>query len=208
MKKALKWLDINFEPLMIMVVFIIMTCLITLQVILRFGFGKGFAWGEEFSCFMFVWVTFLSIPYGFRNNRQISIDVIRNFLPEIVTKVLVLVIDVTMLVLMGIFLNGAIANVSDIAEFNDLVNSVPITLNVVYVAAVVGYGLSMVRILQTMVWRVRRFGASMEVYMNRGGVFSGANEIFFMPKHLREEELAHIAPEALEEAAKYAKTEG
>lgn len=43
MKKTLKWLDINFEPLLIMVIFIAMTCLICLQVILRFFMGSGFA---------------------------------------------------------------------------------------------------------------------------------------------------------------------
>ncbi len=42
-----------------MVIFIAMTCLICLQVILRFFMGSGFAWGEEFATFMFVWLCFL-----------------------------------------------------------------------------------------------------------------------------------------------------
>ena len=144
MKKTLKWLDINFEPLLIMVIFIAMTCLICLQVILRFFMGSGFAWGEEFATFMFVWLCFLGISYAFRNNRQISVDFLRNMLSEKPRKALVLLIDVSMLVLMGLFLYGAVQNVMTAAKYNDMAASVQVSLNVCYTAAVVGYFLSMI----------------------------------------------------------------
>lgn len=61
MKKFLRWLDINFEPLCMTVMFYLMSGLMVLQVILRFAFHTGFAWGEEVSRFIFVWLVFLSI---------------------------------------------------------------------------------------------------------------------------------------------------
>ena len=60
MKKFLRWLDINFEPLCMTVMFYLMSGLMVLQVILRFAFHTGFAWGEEVSRFIFVWLVFLS----------------------------------------------------------------------------------------------------------------------------------------------------
>lgn len=61
MKKFLRWLDINFEPLCMTVMFYLMSGLMVLQVILRFAFHTGFAWGEEVSRFIFVWLVFLSL---------------------------------------------------------------------------------------------------------------------------------------------------
>ena len=203
MKQTLKWLDINFEPLLIMVIFIAMTCLICLQVILRFFMGSGFAWGEEFATFMFVWLCFLGISYAFRNNRQISVDFLRNMLPEKPRKALVLLIDVSMLVLMGLFLYGAVQNVMTAAKYNDMAASVQVSLNVCYTAAVVGYFLSMIRLLQTIVWKIRHFGASYELFENRGGLYSGATKICFMPKYFRDDEEQHMNAELVEEEKKY-----
>lgn len=203
MKKAIKWLDINFEPILIMVVFIVMSCLITLQVILRFFMGSGFAWGEEISKYMFVWITFLSIPYGFRNNRQISVNFLRDKIPETARKILVLVIDVTMLVLMGIYLKGAMGNYTSAANYGDLMNSISVSMTYVYAAALVGWGLSILRIAQTIIWRVRRFKAPYELFLNFGGNYSGYLDISFMPKHLRDNEKALLSADLLEAEAHY-----
>ncbi len=205
MKKALKWLDVNFEPVLIMVVFIIMTLLLTLQVILRFLFDEGFAWAEEFATFMFVWICFLGISYAFRNNRQITVAFIRDFLPEKARKILVLLIDFSMLAIMIIFLIGAISNVQNTAEFNDLAISIPITMNVAYAAALVGYSLSMLRIVQTIIWKIRRFNASFDLFFNRLGVYNNALDVCFMNKAVREDEMSQIDPQVAEEAKKYRK---
>jgi len=185
-KKSLKWLDINLEPLFIMIVFIIMTSLITVQVIKRFIYGSGFAWGEEFSVFMFVWIVFLGISYAFRNNRQIGVDFLRDALPEKIRKILVVIVEISMLALMLIFLKGAMSNVEAVTKFGDKVQSVPITLNVLYFAAVTGYSLSIIRLIQSIIWKVKRFNASYELFLNRGGLYSGASDIFFMPLEYKE----------------------
>lgn len=187
LKKLIKWLDINLEPIFIMVIFIVMTTVITVQVLKRFLFGSGFAWGEEFSIYMFVWISFVGISYAFRNNRQISVDFLRNKFPEMPRKVIVIVVELSMLILMGIFLKGAIFNVQAIAKFGDKAQSVAISLNYLYYSAVVCYSLSMVRLTQSIVWKVKRFNASYELFLNRGGLYSNVSKICFMPKSYKEE---------------------
>lgn len=201
LKKGLKWLDINLEPLFIMIIFIVMTGLITLQVIKRFIYGSGFAWGEEFSVFMFVWIVFLGISYAFRNNRQISVNFLRDMLPEKIRKVLVIFVEASMLVLMIVLLKGAISNVQAVAKFGDKVQSVPITLNVLYYAAVSGYGLSLIRLVQSIVWKVKRFNASYDLFIDQGGIYSGANNIFFMPEEYKKALESKCVAELLEEEA-------
>lgn len=49
MKKLLRWLDINFEPLCMTVTFYLMSGLMVLQVILRFAFHTGFAGRRSFA---------------------------------------------------------------------------------------------------------------------------------------------------------------
>ena len=201
LKKGLKWLDINLEPLFIMVIFIVMTCLITIQVIKRFVYGSGFAWGEEFSVFMFVWIVFLGISYAFRNNRQIGVDFLRDRLPEKLRKILVVAVEISMLVLMCVFLTGAVSNVQAVAKFGDKVQSVPITLNVLYFAAVSGYTLSLIRLIQSIIWKIKRFNASYELFLNRGGLYSGASDIFFMPLEYKEAMDSKRITELIEEEA-------
>ena len=47
MKKTLRWLDVNFEAILMVLFFSLMILLVTVQVVLRFIFKTGFSWGEE-----------------------------------------------------------------------------------------------------------------------------------------------------------------
>lgn len=209
LKRFIKWLDINFEPIIIMILFLTMTTLITVQVITRFTLGSGFAWGEEVAVILFVWIAFLGISYAFRNNRQISVDFARNKLPVKARKILVIMVEISMVALMIILLRGAIANSRAIALYGDNLQAVPITLNVLYFAAIIGFALSIMRIVQSIVWKIRRFNASYELFLNKGGYYSGASHICFMPKAFKEELDTKCCPDTIqEEAVKLYRTSG
>ena len=60
MKRTLRWLDVNFEAILMVVFFSLMILLVTLQVVLRFVFKTGFSWGEEVARLLFVWMAFSS----------------------------------------------------------------------------------------------------------------------------------------------------
>ncbi|RQD71492.1 MAG: TRAP transporter small permease [Tindallia sp. MSAO_Bac2] len=209
LKRCFSWLDINFEPIIIMILFLVMLSLITTQVIRRFVFGSGFAWGEEVAVILFAWIAFLGISYAFRNNRQISVDFLRNKLPEKGRKILVVVVDIVMVMLMITLLRGAITNTMSIALHGDNMQSVPVTLNVLYVSAIVGPSLSILRIIQSLVWKIKRYNASYELFLNKGGSYSGASHICFMPKSFKEELDAKCCPETIrEEAVKLYRSKG
>lgn len=103
MKKVLKWLDVNFEPLLIAVLFTALILLITIQVILRLSPLAGFSWGEEISRFMFVWLMYFSFSYATRNNRHIRVSFFVKKLPESAQKVILFICDILFLIFQVLF---------------------------------------------------------------------------------------------------------
>ena len=203
MKKLLRWLDINFEPLCMTVTFYLMSGLMFLQVILRFAFHKGFAWGEEVSRFIFVWLVFLSIPYAVRNGRHISIDFIREFLPVSIKKAVMIIVDIVALVMFALFLKDSILVVEHALYYGDTAQTLSANLSVVYGAAIVGYTLMEIRMIQSLAWKLMHLSSSYTLFQNTNGRYSGATKLFFMPVHVRVEEEALMDPETVKECEEF-----
>src|SRR5699024_11533524 len=65
------------------VVFMFFIILLTfLQVCLRYMFSHSFAWIEEVSRYLFVWIVFLGAAIAFDDDSHIKIDFIENKLPK------------------------------------------------------------------------------------------------------------------------------
>lgn len=199
MKKILKWLDVNLEPIMLATVFFAILILVVVQVILRFFFSAGYAWGEEVARYLFVWLCFLGISYASRNNKHMDVAYLRNVVPVPARKVIMITSDVLALILFGYLLSAAVATVKTTATYGDMAISIAISKNYVYASAVVGYFLAIIRTIQTMVWKIKRFGCTYELFTNSKGMYSGANNICFATQHYRDEMDAEIRPEVIAE---------
>ncbi|GAA0181291.1 hypothetical protein SH2C18_38450 [Clostridium sediminicola] len=188
MRKVFSWLDINFEPIIMATLFYIMTVLITLQVILRFGFSAGFSWAEEVSRFMFVWLMYFSISYTTRNHRHIKVTFIVGRFNEKVQKIIMIIVDFLFLAFAGFIFVSAVKICQSVAEFNDRATTLDISMNVMYGAAAVGFILMLVRLIQGIVWKFKNFSESLEYFENHTGVYTGANDICFAIKSSGKEE--------------------
>ena len=73
MKKTLRWLDVNFEAILMVLFFSLMILLVTVQVVLRFIFKTGFSWGEEVARLLFVWMSFSSFGYLTRGSLCVGV---------------------------------------------------------------------------------------------------------------------------------------
>jgi len=51
-----------------------------LQVVLRYGFGASFLWGEELSLFAFVWCIYLGAAVGVRRRTHFAFDLLAGWL--------------------------------------------------------------------------------------------------------------------------------
>jgi TRAP-type transport system small permease protein len=53
-----------------------MILIVTLQVVLRYGFNASIDWSEEISRLLFVWCMFLAIPLGIREGAHVGIELL------------------------------------------------------------------------------------------------------------------------------------
>lgn len=204
MKKLLRWLDVNFEAFFGMIAFFGMLILITMQILLRNLLGAGTAWGEEICRFCYVWVCYIGLGYATRNNLHIQIDALRKNFPEKLQKILIILTELLMLYVFCRFFCGTLENVMRVSAMNNRADSINISTNWMYVAGPVGYGLGVIRCTQGLIWKIRRFNCSMEVFTNPNGVLSGSLETYCYDDEVREEQRAKVSDEAYQEAAAFA----
>ena len=202
--KILKWLDRNFEPFFMSLTFFLTCGLIFLQVVLRFVFHSGFAWGEEISRFFFVWSVFLSVPYITKNNKHVAVSSLRDIMPDKIKKAIAILVDVSIVFFAVVLLMSSIKNVQYTALYNDRATAVDISMNWLFMAPVVGYALMLLRTVQTLLWKVFRFNSSFDLFINSSGMYSESWDIFFInDKYRNEMKGANYNPEiAAEELAR------
>ena len=182
MKKLFSWLDVNFEPIAMTVIFYLIMLLVFGQVVLRFGFETGFSWAEELARFAFVWLMYFAFSYATRCQRHIRVSFFAQMLGERFNKILMIFCDFLFLGFALIILRSILELCREVAEFNDRAVTMDITLNFIYGAGALGFIFMCIRLAQSIVWKIRHYNDSMEVFENYAGIFSGAGNIFFAPK--------------------------
>lgn len=177
MKKIIDWLDVNFEPVIISVLFYIMTLIVTVQVILRLFFKSGFSWGEEVSRFIFVWLMYFCISYATRNQRHIRMSFFIEKFNEKIQKSIMIFVDFLFLIFSSFAFTAAIKICESVVKFGDRAVTVNVSLNIVYAAGVVGYALIMIRVIQGVIWKFRNFSSPMDMFVNYAGVYTKSDKI-------------------------------
>lgn len=199
----MRWIDINFEAVLATVFFFALLGLIVVQIFLRNIVGGGLQWGEEICRFLYVWVCYIGISYGLRMNSHITINAISRMLPEKAQRVLLVLVQVIFLVVLVYLMRGAVNNCVKVREQGQMAQTLKISLNWMFVAAPIGYGLSILRLIQNLIYKLRRFNASWDIFVDSDGNYSGAINTFCYPEDIKAELQEGVTEELLEEARKY-----
>lgn len=178
MKKLIRWLDVNFEAVLMVVFFAMMIILVTVQVILRFIFKTGFSWGEEIARILFVWMSFSSFGYLTRNSRHVRVGFLVGKIKDSVQKKILLLCDVLFLVFSAAGLKAVVSLCIDAAKYQDKLMAVPWNYNVLYLAGVLGFLMMVIRNIQIIVWKIRNWNAELERFINYDGVYYENNKVF------------------------------
>ncbi len=199
MKKLIKWLDVNFEAVLMVIFFALMISLLTVQVILRFFLKNGFSWAEEVAKLLFVWMAFASFGYLTRNGRHVRVSFLTGKLPETTQKVILVVCDILFLAFAAVGLKSSFALCVDAIRFQDKLVSVPWNYSVLYFSGVLGFFMMVVRNIQVLVWRFCNWKASLDRFVNYDGLYYQNNKICFAPEEKDVlEQLEAAAEEKLE----------
>ena len=79
----LKKINEYFEEIILVTLLILMTLILGLQIVARYVFHNSLSWSEELVRYMFIWSTFIGVPYCIKKETSIKVDQFRNNLPII-----------------------------------------------------------------------------------------------------------------------------
>ncbi len=188
MKKIINWLDVNFEPILMALLFYAIVALLSVQIVLRFGFSKGLSWAEELSRYIFVWLMFFSFSYAVRNQRNIRISFFAQKFGEKVEKILYILSDFIFMGFIVVVFFAAINVCKSAIKYGDMAVTFKVSLNIVYGAGVTGFGLMIIRLVQSIVWKIKHFKSNFEVFDNYNGKYYKNNKICFFKGEDKEPE--------------------
>ncbi|SCZ80029.1 TRAP transporter small permease [Acidaminobacter hydrogenoformans] len=149
--KALKWLDQNFERVMLVFLLAVMSCLLMYQIIMRYVFGNALAWAEELARYCFIVSAYMCIGYCIKKDLLFRIDVLFNLLPKVLRKGLDILMW-TVTVAFFIYCTYYSVIVTQLAfESNTFSPALEIKTGYIYAFATLGMALAMYRSIQYLI---------------------------------------------------------
>lgn len=99
-KKSFNWKTFitNIDQYVSAILFIVIMCLLFLQVVSRYVFKHSFTWTEELSILLFVWMTYLGVSSAVTHRKNLRIDALLDVVPFKVKKTLLILGDVIFII--------------------------------------------------------------------------------------------------------------
>lgn len=159
MKKVLKWLDENLESSICMVLMVTFCTILFIQVIMRYVFNNSLSWSEEIARYIFIWLVFIGISYGAKQMKHLKIDVFVQIFPKKIRPYIIILADVIVLVFGAIVVYAAYTTVSKYLQVGTASPAVHVPYWFIHSAPIVGYTLTIIRQIQTIIYRVKELKA-------------------------------------------------
>ncbi len=97
----------GIEETIISLLLAAMTLLVFMDVVLRFGFGRGLMWSQELTLHMSAWLVLFGVSYGIKVGSHIGVDVLVKVLPPVPRRIVGGIAVVACLCYCGLFIQGA-----------------------------------------------------------------------------------------------------
>lgn len=146
---VIKWLDENFEEFILMVLLVLMTTVMGIQVVMRYIFNASLSWSEEITRYFFIWSSFISISYCIKRGTSIKIDQFIVLTPKPVQKIIRLIGKVILIFFFAFLFRYSINVVQAAMASGQKSPALGIPMYFIQSATVVGFFLSVVRLLQS-----------------------------------------------------------
>jgi len=130
-----------------------MTLLVFVEVVLRFGFGKGFMWGEEVTLHLSAWMVLFGVSYGIKVGSHIGVDALVKLFPETIQRVVSGIAVIACLAYTGIFMKGAWVYLSKIQMLGIEMEDLPFPKWIAHSIILIGMVLLALRLLQ-LLWSI------------------------------------------------------
>ncbi|MED4128577.1 TRAP transporter small permease [Shouchella miscanthi] len=148
--KVFRLIERHVEEVLLVIILSTMVIAIFLQIVMRFVLGTSLGWSEELARYSFIYLVFIGVSYGVKQEKHIRIDTILSFLNE-KKQVILSFIVYSLFLLFSIFIivyGGAMS--IEIFRIGQVTPGLGIKMGYVYMAAPLGMVLTSLRISQKM----------------------------------------------------------
>lgn len=153
--KKLRWLERHFEEVILVVSMAYISVCMFIQVIMRRVVNNSLSWSEESIRYVFIWMMFMGLGIGIRDDKHIKIDAIKNVLKPKAIYVLGLVSDFIFTGYSIYIFYYSVKVFLSFFQMHQTSAALGIPMYLVYLAAPVGFGLLIVRLVQRIVKKFR-----------------------------------------------------
>lgn len=155
--KVLKWLDLHFEEACLTVFLIVLTVLVTMNVVLRYIFGTGLTWSEAICRYCLVYSTFLTIAHWVRRNSGICVDFVVQIVPKPVAAVLKWIVKVLQIVFFFLLFKSSISVLQATYASGTVDGTLGFNMAYIYFACCIGFCDALIRSIQVFVLELPMF---------------------------------------------------
>lgn len=149
--KALKWIDLHFEEFLLTVILIILSCLITVNVVLRYILGTGLAWSDAVCRYCLVYSTFLTIGHWVRRENGISVDFIVQIVPPVVSRAFAWIVRIFQLIFFALLFSASIRVFKSTYASGTVDGTMGFNMAYIYLACVIGFADALIRSIQVII---------------------------------------------------------
>ncbi len=155
--KVLKWLDLHFEEFCLTVLLIILTVLITANVIFRYILGSGITWSEAVCRYCLVYSTFFTIGHWVRRSSGISVDFILQIVPKNVAVIMSWIVRVLQVIFFALLLKASISVLQATYQSGTVDGTMGFNMAYIYFACVIGFTNAFIRSIQVIILNLPPF---------------------------------------------------
>ena len=152
---SIRWLDKNFEYVVLAVLLAVLTVLSFSNVVLRYCFASSIIWADEICRFALVLSGFFSIPCWVRNKTGIRVDALLLLLPPKLRSFFEYVTTCIMIALFAYLLKGTGMVIASAVKINLRSPSLELPMACMYEAIRFAFLLSLFRLFQALVLQVK-----------------------------------------------------
>jgi len=153
--KILKWLDNNLEVLICGILLMLLSIVMMLQVIMRYGLNAALSWPEEFSRYCYIWITFFSISLTIRSGSYFRVTALVDMLPRKGRQIAEVLVHLVNLIFFGACAYYSIDIFTSVFNSTQSSPALRIPIYFVYAALPLGMFLSTFRSIQMIILNMR-----------------------------------------------------
>lgn len=138
----------NIEEILLIVFLIAMTIFLGLQIVFRYAFMSSISWSEELVRILFVWSTFVCVPYTIKKGRMLKIDNIYNRFSENLQIKIGKIINIVMIFTFTFILFFSLVLTFKAGKIGQYTPALRMPIWILYLSPAFGSMLALIRLMQ------------------------------------------------------------